>query len=270
MKTISFATMKGGTGKTTLSFNIACCLAQNKKVLVMDCDPQCNISANLRFDIFNEEAITVADLFENPNIDPLDILVASPLENLKNLDLFPSTMYLLGTELRLSTKPMREMVLSNYIKANAQVFGYYDYIIFDTAPNMGIVNQNAFFASDSIILCVDPDCNSAKGAQVFLKLWDEAVTYADKTDNTCGLIINNVERTKITKSLKEYIDSEPRLSAMQFKNTIPHTTRFKECAEQNVPIFDLETKTKKDELSKKRAVDALNNLVSEMEERRVL
>lgn len=270
MKKICFAQMKGGTGKTTIAFNVACMLAEHSRVLVIDCDSQCNLSSNLRFNIFDEEAYTVADLFENLDTDPLDILVQLPLEALPNLDLFPSTMYLSGTQVLLYSKPYREQYLKKYMERNNKFFSYYDYIIFDTGPNVEIINQNAFLVADDIILVTDPDCNSAQGADVFLRLWNSAREFSEKEDNVSGLVINNVEKTKISSKMENYVNNHPVLSKIRFQTMIPHTTRFKECADQNLPIQLLEAKGTFMNESKKRAERAINSLIAEMSERGIL
>lgn len=262
--------MKGGTGKTTLSFNISSKLSEHHKVLVVDVDPQCNLSSNFNYNIFNEDAITIANLFENLNTDPLDIIVQAPIPQLPNLDLMPSTMYLIGTEVRIYSRTAREQLLKSYIERNAAFFNYYDYIIFDTGPNMGIINQNAFFVSDHIILITDPDCNAARGADVFLRLWRDARSIMQVEDHVDGFVLNNVERTKVTSDLKNYVNSHPYFSKLQFKTTIPHTTRFKECGNQNLPIQLLVTKTKKEEESRIKASMAIDKLIEEMKERGIL
>ena len=269
MKISSFATMKGGTGKTTCCYQLAACIARTSKVLVIDFDAQCNLSSNFRFDIFSEsdEIKTVANIFEDFDTNPLDILVPGPIKELPNLDLFPSTMFLYGTELQLSTRSYREQIMRNYINKNYDFFSYYDYILFDTGPNMGIINQNAFFASDHIILVCDPDCNSAKGAHVFLKLWDYAREFSGIENHVDTLIINNVERTKMAAKLNEYITSHPYLSKIVLNSHIIHTTRFKECVDQNKPIYYLSTSTKDAQISKQKAVSSIDTLMQELIER---
>ena len=228
MKTLCFAQMKGGTGKTTISYNIACILAEHAKVLVVDFDPQCNLSSNFCFDVFDEDAKTVADMLDNIKIDPLDM------------------------------------------KKNENFFNSYDYVIFDTAPSMGIINQNAFFVADHIILVTDPDCNSARMAHVFLKLWDEAREYSLIPNTVDALIINNVERTKISNKMLDFIDSHPVLSKIKLETTVPHTTRFKECVEQNKPIQFLITKSKTEEKSREKAENSIRKVIEELYKRGIL
>ncbi len=272
MKTICFAQMKGGTGKTTISYNVACKLAEKYKVLVVDFDPQCNTSTNFLFDIFSEnpDVKTLANALDDITTDPLDIVVPSPLKELENLDLFPSTMYFYGTEITLMSRMSGAMTMQRYMEKHPEFFNYYDYIIIDTAPSMGIINQNAFIVSDHIILVTDPDCNSAMGAHVFLKLREEARSYAKIPDNVDGLVINNVERTSLCKKMLKYVNEHERLSKIQFKTMIPHTTRYKECVDQNKPIHYLKMKNKRDEQSRLKAEIAIEDLVKELAERGIL
>lgn len=269
MKFISFATMKGGTGKTTCCYQLACCIARTAKVLVIDLDPQGNLSSNFKFNSFTEDpgVKSVADIFENFDTDPLSILVTQPLADCPNLDLLPSHMFLNGTEMLIMSRSCREQILANYIQKNYQFFSYYDYILFDTGPNMGIINQNAFFVSDHIILVCDPDVNSANGASLFIRLWKMARQYASLEDHVDALIVNNVERTKMTGKLDAYLTSHPIFKNITLASRIPHTTRYKECTEQNVPIYLLKTKTKQEEESRQRAASCIDNVMQELIER---
>ena len=269
-KIITIATMKGGTGKTTLVFNLACMLASQYKVLAIDLDQQCNLSSNFGYDIFDESQPSVADMFEDLKTDPLDVVLLRPIEAIANLDLVPSTMYLQGTELTLANAIARETIFLKYMENHQDFFNHYDYIIFDTAPNFGICTQNSLFASDHILLVTDPDCNSARGADLFLYYWNKCRMYTDQPDKVSGLIINNVERTRITAQTIEYITSHPVLSKLVMNTTIPHTTRFKECGLQNLPIHMLETKTGQEEKSRQKAEKAMLELITELKERGVI
>lgn len=273
MNIISFANMKGGTGKTACAFNIACGLARLYKVLIIDFDPQCNISSNLNFNIFEDDpaTYTVSDIFEDFDTDPLDIFIPGPIEELPNLDYFPSNFYINGTEQMVYTRSYREQIVTKYIQKNINFFNHYDYIIFDTGPNMGIINQNAFFASDHIILVSDPSVHSAGGAQVFLKLWADANAFTGEgTKKVDALIVNNDERINISKELDKFLESHDKLSQIKLASKIVHTTRFKECDAQNKPIYFLKTSTKQQEESKQRAINCIDSVIQELFERGIL
>lgn len=269
MKFITFATMKGGTGKTTTCYQLACCIARTANVLLIDLDPQGNLSSNFKFDNFSEDPSvrSVADIFENLNTDPFDILVPQPLEACPTLDLIPSHMLLNGTELYIMSKTSREQILKTYIQKNIAFFSSYDYILFDTGPNMGIINQNAFFVSDHIVLVCDPDVNSARGASLFMKLWNMARECSVVENHVDALIVNNVERTKMTNKLDAYLKEHPLFKDITLMSRIPHTTRYKECTEQNVPIYLLNTKGRQEEESRQKAESSINNVMQELIER---
>ena len=262
--------MKGGTGKTTICYNMAGILAEQNNVLAIDLDQQCNLSANFGFDIFDKHAPSVADLFDDPSTDPMAITMFHPVPELEKLDVIPSTMFLNGTELRLVSVYMREQLLKAYIEKNAEFFNYYDYILFDTPPNIGICTQNALHISDHIILVTDPDCNSARGTDVFLELWNEAISMTGGDNHIDALVLNNMERTKMSNMTTEYIDGHEVFSHIKLNTIIPHSTRFKECAEQNKPISLLSTKAKRDEISRAKAEQAIRNMIKELKERGIL
>ena len=92
MKIITMATLKGGTGKTLNTFNIGGILAENSKVLLIDIDPQCDLTSNCGIDSSNTEVRTIRDIFENlPKNQPTaeEVIMKSPIPELPNLDLIP-------------------------------------------------------------------------------------------------------------------------------------------------------------------------------------
>ena len=148
-KKICFGTLKGGVGKTMLSYMIGCSLSRSEPTLLIDLDPQCNLSANFNKDIFSkDDFFTVGDIFTDPRlvglteINPADLVLKSGIEELPDLDIIASNMYLYGSELGLAQQSMREQKLSMYMKEHEDFFNYYTYIIFDCSPSMGLINQN--------------------------------------------------------------------------------------------------------------------------------
>ena len=267
---LAFATMKGGTGKTTVCYNVACMLAEKYKVLCIDLDSQCNLSTDFGCDMYDETLPTIADIFERPKTETNSLIIYSPNKNLPNLDLIPSSIYLFGTEQQLWSRTSRETMLKMNFEIYEAVYEYYDYIIFDTGPNFQVCTQNCLVLADHVILVVDSDVNASKGAKLFMHYWEEARGYMHIKDNIDGLIMNNVERTKMSNLATEYVDSQPEMAKIKFKAKIPHTTRFKECGLQNQPIFLLKMENKTDEKSRKRAEKAMRNLIKEMEEKGIV
>lgn len=238
MKVISCGTLKGGTGKTMVTFNIAGVLAENYRVLMIDQDPQCNLSDSAGIDTADQDIKSVRDIYENPSrTNPRDIIVKAPVEALPNLDIIPSHLRLTGTEMQLVSRAGREQILGHYIEDHMDVFGEYDYIINDTNPSMGIINQNAFLAADSIILVSDVSRKAIQGAELFMYLWEESRANLRKADNVKALIINNFDkRLKLSSSLKEYYHDDEDFTNLLIDQPVPSRTKLKDTELEYAPI----------------------------------
>ena len=264
MKVIAFGTLKGGTGKTTVAFNIGGILAEEHKVLFIDVDPQCNLSDNAGVDTTDQDGATIRNVFDNPNkVTAAEVITSEPLWQLPNLDIISSHIRLTATELQLVSTPAREKILKKWIAKNKQALEQYDYIILDTNPSMGVVNQNAFMAADSIILISDVSKKAIQGAQLFTYLWGEICESMDVEDNTKALILNNCDkRIGLTASIKEYYRDDEEFGKILMESTIPSRVDVKNTETQYLPI-NL-TAPNSD------ACEAFRAVVSELKEREVL
>lgn len=268
-KIIAFATLKGGVGKTTLSYNIGCMLASNnkKRVLMIDADPQSNLTSDFNYDIYSKDMPTLRFILEaQENMpDPESLIIHEPIEGFKTLDLIANTMWSYLTEENLSSRSYREKILLNYFNKYEDFFRQYDYIIFDCNPGIGLVNQNVFTIADKILLISDPDVNSARGSDLFIRMWQmkKEPTSPLKIE---GLILNNMEKTIISNDLKDYLSNHELFGYVTFDTSIPHTTAFKDARSNNVPLFML----KKSGSGIASAKVALSQLIDEMIEKEVL
>ena len=146
-KIISIANQKGGVGKTTSAINLAAALAVlEKKVLLVDSDPQANATTGVGIDE-NTVEIGLYDCLVDPNLTKKAILKT----DVPNLDLLPSTIDLVGAEIELVTKNKREYAMKKALK---KIKGDYDYIIIDCLPSLGLITINALTASHSVIIPV--------------------------------------------------------------------------------------------------------------------
>ena len=238
MKVIAFGTLKGGTGKTTVAFNIGGILAEEHKVLFIDVDPQCNLSDNAGVDTADQDGATIRDVFDNPNkVTAGEVITSEPLWQLPNLDIISSHIRLTATELQLVSAPAREKILKKWIAKNKEALSQYDYIILDTNPSMGVVNQNAFMAADSIILVSDVSKKAIQGAQLFTYLWGEICESMDVEDNTKALILNNCDkRIGLTANIKEYYRDDEDFGKILMENSIPARVDVKNTEVQYLPI----------------------------------
>lgn len=235
---ITFGTLKGGTGKTTSAFSAAGILAERGyKVLLVDADPQANLTSNLGIDETVDGYTSLLDLFENEKFDARKAIIKGYVKELPTLDIIPSTIALTSTEMRIISLAGREFLLKNHLKKQADVFDEYDFIIFDTNPSMSIINQNVFVLSDGIILTSEIGKNSLKGAELFIALWEEICERMDKPNNILGFLINKYDsRTKLSKEYMEYCSEYDVVKDLLFKTYIPDNVKVPEAEIENKPV----------------------------------
>lgn len=262
LKIITIGTLKGGVGKSVVSYNLAGLLGENKKVLLIDVDPQTNLSLDVGIDVTSKHLKTVKNIFEE-NIGAEDVIFKSPIDALPNIDIIPSSITLTATELKIVSSAGREQILKNFISDNKNVLKKYDYIIIDTSPSMGIVNQNAFLIADSIILISDISLNAIQGAELFIVLWEESRRQLRKKDNVKALIINNyVKRLKLSSQLIEYCKENDSIKNLLLDTTITNSKKVKDTELEHKPINVLYKNSNTHEEYK--------NILLELEERGVL
>lgn len=259
-KIITVGTLKGGTGKTTFTFNLAGILAENKRVLICDADPQCNLTTDAGIDSAIQTRPSTLDLFEH-DIDPEDVIIKEPVKGLPGLDLIPSHIKLTATEMQLANRAGREQILANWMEDNADALKKYDYVIFDTNPSMNLVNKNAFYVADKIILVSDVSFNGAQGVELFMYLWKDARKDLRKEDNVAALVINNYDkRTKVAAEMKEYV--EGRVMDLLVDQPIPATVKMKDTSFEHKPINVLYPDS--------AVCEAMRTVVKELKEKGVL
>jgi len=148
MKTIAFTNQKGGVGKTTSTVNVGAGLCrQGKKVLLVDLDPQANLTYSLRMS---------SNRIENSIYDVLKGRVApeEAIINHNGFDIMPSSIDLSGAEMEFANEPARETLLKHKL---GHVSEDYDYVLVDCPPNLGLLTLNAFTAVKEIFIVLQSE-----------------------------------------------------------------------------------------------------------------
>lgn len=184
-KVISISNHKGGVGKTTSALNIGAGLSSlGKKILLIDLDPQANLSQSLGI---REPQRTIYGALRGDY--PLE-----PKQVIKSLDIIPSTLDLSGAEVEMSNEAGREYILKELIEP---LRGAYDYIIIDSPPSLGLLTINAFTASDEILIPLQAEYLAIQGLTKLLEVIDKIQRRLNKELKVGGVFITQYDSRKI-------------------------------------------------------------------------
>jgi chromosome partitioning protein len=229
-KVISISNHKGGVGKTTSAINIGAGLnILKKKVLLIDLDPQANLSQSLGI-IDNDKNIYGA-LRGQYKLEPINIL--------KGLDLIPSTLDLSGAEVELSGEPGREYILKELIDP---LRGSYDFIIIDSPPSLGLLTINSFTASDEILIPLQAQYLALQGLAKLVEVVDKIKSRLNKGLKIGGVFITQYDNRKVlNRDVVETI--EAHFKDEVFKTKIRDNIALAEAPSQGLDIFRYNSKT---------------------------
>jgi chromosome partitioning protein len=220
-KIISICNWKGGVGKTTTAINLSYSLTNEefqKRVLLIDNDPQANATSGIGYKVKNiENSIYGILKYDKP------LLEGIMPTGYKNFDLIPSVGELTDLEVELSTRMQREILLQKAMAKSIEELKTYDYIIIDNNPGIGLLTVNSLAASDYAILPIEPSAFSFDGLARLLNII-EMVQNINNNLKIMGILLTRVDKRT---NLEDFFRKNLEL----FSNNIFFTTIY-----QNVDV----------------------------------
>lgn len=235
-KIISLANQKGGVGKTTTAINLAASLATlGKKVLLVDADPQANASSGLGVNIRTLE-FTIYECL----IDEVPTNKAIHATDVKNLDIIPSHIDLVGAEIEMLNMDNREKVMQRLL---FPLKAEYDFILVDCSPSLGLITVNALTASDSVIIPVQCEYFALEGISKLLNTIKIIKSKLNMNLEIEGFLLTMYDN-RLRLANQVYAEVKKHFEGMVFETVINRNVRLSEAPSYGQPVimYDAESK----------------------------
>ena len=235
-KIIAIANQKGGVGKTTTSVNLAASLGVlEKKVLLIDADPQANASSGLGIDVESVEIGSYQVLEHSATPEQAIVSCSAP-----NVSVIPAHIDLVAIEIELVDKENREYMLKQALES---IIDKYDYILIDCAPSLGLLTLNALTAADSVLIPIQCEYFALEGLGKLLNTIKSVQKIHNEHLDIEGLLLTMYDsRLRLSNQVVEEVQNH--FTNMVFKTIIQRNVRLSEAPShgESIIYYDVNSK----------------------------
>ena len=224
---ITVANRKGGVGKTTTTLNLAYSLKElGKKVLVIDLDPQANLTRCFGIENANELTETIGHLLMAELEEEENYSAEKYILSYDGIYFIPSSIYLSVTETQMKAETGSERILSSILEPMRE---QYDYILIDTSPSLNILTINALCASDSVLITADTQLFAIVGISELLKTIQKIKKRVNASLTIKGILLTMCDnRTNLSKLLTQQVEEMYQGKVEVLQTKIPKTVKVGE------------------------------------------
>jgi chromosome partitioning protein len=235
-KAIAIFNQKGGVGKTTTNINLAACLAQmGKKVLVIDIDPQGNTTSGLGISK-KDLKLSTYELLTQENIETRDTIMRTGVEN---MDIIPANAQLAGAEIELVQIIGREKILK---KAIENIRQDYDYIFIDCPPSLGLLTINSLTAVDAVLVPIQCEFYALEGVSQLMSTIEIVKKNLNPGLTIQGVILSMFDgRTNLSIQVVEEV--KKYFKEKVYTTVIPRNVRLAEAPSYGMTIGEYDPKS---------------------------
>ena len=235
-KVIAICNQKGGVSKTTTTVNLGVGMVrEGKRVLVIDADPQGNLSQSLGIENPDELEIALPTIMEQIIMDEEFDVSEGIIHHVEGIDLMPCNIDLSGVDVSLVNAMSREFVLKTYVDCMRE---YYDYILIDCMPSLGMITINALVCANSVLIPVQASYLPVKGLQQLIKTISRVRRQINPELKIEGMVMTMVDmRSNYTKDILEALESTYGETIGIFDSRIPMSVRAAETSAEGKSIY---------------------------------